>query len=236
MTGIPADFDSIAEIARRMKLDAVAEFGNNPDEELSDLRNFVVMARNGDQIGIVHVGTGAEAVRQVCYLAASLMRIHELFLVADARMRAYPADEPPKDVHAGQFQEEWEAGQREDLTESLIVYRVPMAGDPTAVMYPYRRQGTTLTWLPHSGQQKDMGGATLEYTRKGFADAQRGWAEMQPIMDQMAQELGIEAREDYHIDRACARYLTTQTDALVTLFGGGISEQESFMEGEQVKV
>jgi hypothetical protein len=231
MADVPADFETVAEIARRMKWQLVADHGNDANEELSDLRSFVVVIRAGQQIGLVYASPGPDGVREACYWAGALLRPHELFLVADARMRTYEPAEKPPDVRKGQYQEDWEAGRREGITECVIIQRIPVIGNPSMAMYPYVRQGTQLRWERERVRETDsLGGAVLDYARAGFKEAQRH-SEMIKILDQTAQLAGLSQEEkSHHIDRACARHISTVMDGLVHLFDG----EASFIEGAEV--
>jgi hypothetical protein len=238
---IPAEFELIAEIARRMKMEAVTEYGDNPDEELSDLRGFLVVVRGGKQVAIIHFGPGPEAPRQTCYAAAALMRADELFLVTDARMRTYTPDdydETSETHQLGRYQKDWEAGRRDGLTECLLIQRMPKVGDYTTTMYPYERHRTSLRWLEHAGELQDVGGAIPDYTRQGYTKARNWEGQMKTILDHVAKESGLSpAEQERHTDIACARMLSEETGALVTLFGAAlVGGDVTFVEGQEVQV
>jgi hypothetical protein len=235
---IPADFETIAEIARRMKRECVLEFGNDPDEELSDLRSFVIVVRNGRQVALIFVGAGPDATRHTCYAAAAIMRPHEIFLVADARMRTYAPEAGMPDVRHGEYQEDWQAGRREGITEAIVVQRMPVIGEATMASYPYVRNGTQLRWLKHGGPLKSPSGTVINATRQGYANARKSWPQLEAVLNLSGEYTEMsKASQEHHTDRACARFLSSQTDAVVTLFDANVFDADvTFIDGEEVRI
>jgi hypothetical protein len=245
---IDLNTDAVAEMARRMKLDRVTEFGDDPDGEKSDLRGHVTVVRNGEPVMLVYVGNGTEAARQCIYWCAALLRADELVLVTDARMRTYDA---PKNVsdedrerwlheadyghRPGEFQEDWNEGRRDGITECLIVQRMPAMGPARMNVYPYVRNGRKLTW--QTDPIKDGGeiaGAIPDYARDGYNAARETTAKILAEIDKLWAEAGNAPlpppEYQFHLDRALAR-MASEREGVAAV--SVIADRSLFVNGEE---
>jgi hypothetical protein len=241
-----AEFAVIAEIARRMKQDKVREFGNDPDESLSDLMSFTAGIRGGKQLFVVYHGPGPYSARQCCYWTALFTSCTEIFLVADARYRTF---EPLEGWHEGMSNEEyeklfyeqtgygpgkisadWEAGMREEIKECLVISRFPYIGPTTSAHYMYEQQGTKLTWRQISQFDNDVeGGAIQDYVKEAW----RKRKEIQPQIDEAVKKVHADmTREDfppaerqYWTDRGMASFLSAKPGVFLVQYLGGLSDE-----------
>jgi alkanesulfonate monooxygenase SsuD/methylene tetrahydromethanopterin reductase-like flavin-dependent oxidoreductase (luciferase family) len=209
------DLDRIAETARRLKRDVVEENGDNPDEEMSDLRSFSLVIREGEQIAMIQIGSGPTGMRIAARDAAAYMRADEVVVVADARMRTYDIEEREqirKNVRLGDYQRDWEAGRRDGMTECLVITHIPRTGDAVIVNFPYQRNGKTLQWGESSRTEKPEG-AISDAVHEGYASAEK-WENVPG-----AHLLGLSGLErDQAIDMIAAHYLSTVSDQVILLF------------------
>jgi hypothetical protein len=237
--------DKVAEIARRRKLEVVAKYGDDPDEEMSDLRGFVAVVRDGEVKILVYVGHGPLAPRGCVYWAAAMGNADEVVLVTDARMKfemvppelENASEEEKKafldaqddQIEPGDFQRAWVAGDREGLTECLFVHRFPALGPSHMVTYPYVRDGRKLTW----GQKMDHGsrldGAIPKHARGGFETAREKGAQVHQLVQQVGEAMGLpEAEREVFIDRALARSLSEKKEVGMV---GVIADGSHFVAG-----
>lgn len=251
MATAEAQFAVIAEIARRMKQEKVAQYGNDPDESESDLMSFMACVRNGKQIFVVYNGPGPYAARQCAYASAVFARCDEYFLVADARFKTFEPvegwyegishEEYEKLVYEktgygpGKLGEDWEAGKREGIQECLVISRYPLLGPSTTAHYMYEQKGTKLAWTHVAQIPNDIeAGAVADYIREGL----RKGREIKPEVDQFIREsatrLGLTDWEnEYHTDRATARILSKQPGVWIVSYIGQHDRQEHFKDGEE---
>jgi hypothetical protein len=198
-----------------LKRDVVEENGDNPDEEMSDLRSFSLVIREGEQIAMIQIGSGPTGMRNAARDAAAYMRADEVVVVADARMRSYDIgqlEQVRKNVRLGDYQRDWEAGQREGMTECLVVTHVPRTGDALVVSFPYERKGKTLHWGESTRTEKPAG-AIYDAVHEGYASAEK-WDKVPG-----AHLLGLSGLErDQAIDMIAAHYLSTVSDQVILLF------------------
>lgn len=236
---LPTSFDGVAELARRLKLDQVTDHGADPNEEASDLLPFVVVVRDGREVGLVYSGSGPDGARLAVYWAAALMRPHEIFLVADSRMRNVPPGEDLDSIEQGDIARDWRAGKREDTYEAMLVHRYPVMGPSTFAIYPYERNGRRLRWRDRVAPEgASMDGAIPDYARRGYNDGRANLSKMMPDLKAGAEALGLSppAREQ-HLDRALGRFCSERTGPVV-LFDtkGGTGHLEpsvTFVGGEE---
>jgi hypothetical protein len=237
--------DRVAEIARRQKLEQVAKFGDDPDEEMSDLRGFVAVVRDGDVKMLVYVGHGATAARGCVYWTAAMTRADEVVLVSDARFKyemvppeladasyeekkAYMDAQDDK-IEPGDFQRAWEAGNRDGLTECLFVHRFSALGPSHMVTYPYVREGRKLTWGQKMDHGSDMEGAVPKYAKAGFEMARESAAQIHKMIDDIGASLGLpNPQRGVHIDRAMARTLSEKKEVGMV---GVLADKSTFVAG-----
>jgi hypothetical protein len=230
---MPHDFETVAEIARRMKRDKAREYGNSDEPGVADLMTFCVVERRGHPIAHVYAGEGPMGARQACYWTAALMRCDVVYLVADSYMRTGP--DIDQDLRPGQLQEDWLAGRRTGLSECIVIYRAPAVGQPTMKFYPYARRGRTIKWAQDMGDAQHSEGAIVDNLREGYNDARRVMAEMAPILREAADALELTQPErEYHIDRATLTYISTQGPLMTALLN--VVPIEVFVQGEQMPV
>jgi hypothetical protein len=237
--------DRVAEIARRQKLEQVAKFGDDPDEEMSDLRGFVAVVRDGDVKMLVYVGYGATAARGCLYWTAAMTRADEVVLVSDARFkyemvppelkdasleekRAYMDAQDAK-IEPGDFQRAWLAGNREGLTECLFIHRFSSLGPSHMVSYPYVREGRKLTWGKVMDHGSNIEGAIPKHARAGFEVASETAAQLHKTVDEIGESLGLpNPQRGTHIDRAMARILSEKTEVGMV---GVLADKSTFVAG-----
>lgn len=208
-------FEAVAEIARRMKQERVAKYGLYKNEEKSDLANFCVCVRQGETIALVQSDMAStDSVRQIVYHSAVLMPVDEVFLVGDSRFMTGQEEDKERlaKLQQGELQERWQAGNREGITEGLMITRFPVLGPPEFRGYPYRRQGKKLTWGPVMDTGTLEGGAIPAAAARGFAKRKEFWPEFQKTLDLGAKLMSIsEDRKQYHLDRVVGALLSEQT-------------------------
>jgi hypothetical protein len=229
------NFEAIAELARRLKAEQVQKYGHSADESDADLRAFAVCVRSSRHIALIHAGPGPRAPRLVCFWGAALMRCDEVYLVTDYRSKTEQVEDLDNFVEPelGEFQRLWEEGKREGLSEGVMVVRMPFLGPVTSLSYPYVRTGTKLTWMPQTNQEPDhIEGAVPNFAKMGWERRQEMWPKMAHILDEGAAALGLPPdKQDWHTDRAIARYVSQQEGVgLVDWLEGG----ESFAKGQEV--
>jgi hypothetical protein len=218
-----AEFGTIAETARRIKRELVHEHGDKRDEEASDLHAYVIVLRSGRQFAIVEVEQGPDVTSNAVYVGVLFFRAHEMYLVADARMRTYKQPDEIIKVQKGDYERDWKAGQREGMIESLIVTYLPLVGPPQMIAYPYERNGRQLHWLEALPVTTGMDGAVVDYARRGYEECQKSWPQIQTSLDMMADSLGVgPGEQEYRTDRAVAAYVTKQSEVIVSLFEAGL--------------
>jgi hypothetical protein len=230
------NFDSIAEMGRRMKAEVVALYGNDADEERSDLRNFTVCVRQGENAFLLEVGSGVDAVRQTCFWSAALIPCDEVYLVADGRFKNVELkdwDDPNfVEPEKGEFQREWEAGRRQGLNEGLMISRFPYIGNPSLRVYPYKRKGTKLTWDTGDPGGQIAGGAVPNFAADGFRARREHSDEMWQIMHDMGDSMDLDReRQQYHMDRAMAR-LVSEKDGVYRV--AVLEDGSTFMDGKEI--
>jgi hypothetical protein len=236
---VEAPLDAVAELARRKKQEQVVEYGDDPDEELSNLRGFVAVIRNGEIVMLIYVGHGVTAARECVYWAAAMTKADELALITDGffRFEVLPqglTEEERKaflagqDLQPGDFQRAWEAGEREGLTECLWVQRLPAMGPSSLDTWPYVREGRKLTW-GEKRYTKDLGGAITRHAREGYNTAREQGAMVHKMVEEIGESLGFTGpQRGVHVDRALARILSEKTSiGLVTV----IADESIFVAG-----
>jgi hypothetical protein len=198
-----SNLDSVAETARRLKVERAAQFGDAPDDSgLADIITTVLVVRDGEQVAML-IGDGPSGARVCAYWGAALFAAEEVYLVADAFMRE---QEDTTDPGQGALSRDWEAGQRDRMHESLVISRYPAEGKPTLHAFPYERKGKTVRWLqPHKSQ--DIEGAVHEHALQGYADGITS-----PMWAQLKEQANVwemdEAEARWHTDRAVARHIS----------------------------
>lgn len=237
--------DRVAEIARRQKLEQVAKFGDDPDEEMSDLRGFVAVVRDGDVKMLVYVGHGVTAARECVYWTAAMTRADEIVLVTDARFKyemvppemAGASQEEKKafmdaldaEIAPGDFQRAWLAGDREGLTECLFIQRLSALGPSHMVTYPYVREGRKLTWGKVMNYGSEMQGAVPRHAKAGFEAARETGEHIHKMVHEIGESLGFpDPQRGVHIDRALARILSEKKEVGMV---GVLADKSSFVAG-----
>ena len=188
--------------------------------------------RAGDPVGIVHIGAGRSATPDTCYATTMIMRPDELYLVSDAYMRTFPPEKGIPNVPRGQFQDDWQAGIREGTTECIIVQRMPADGESTMANYPYEARHPAA--LAERTDRPPNESGRRHHHRRQAGLCQRPRVLAQTGTDSVHGRRGhrpVRGPGEYHMDRACARYLTSETDAVVHLFNG----EATFVNGEEQK-
>jgi hypothetical protein len=209
------EFESVAEIGRRMKMDEARRFGDDADEYAADLVPFVVVVRNGIQMAQVVAGPGPDGPREACYWAAAVMRPHELYVIADARISFAVPEEPEQ----GQITEAWHAGRRDGITECMAIMRIPALGNATQTVYPYERKGKQIRWLEPMSPDKSEG-AMIDYARAGFSQGRELFAHMlEAIPQDTFEDMGLDERNDT-IDRAAARFVSSNGPMVCLMLPG----------------
>jgi hypothetical protein len=215
VSGLPATFEGVAEFARRMKRERVQNYGDAGDPAAADLRNFVMVVRDGEQRVVVWAGPGPDAARSIVYWSAALLQPDELYLVADTVMRLAPPD-ALEDPGQGAVMQPWLGGEREGMIEALAVQRYPALGPTSWHLYPYECQGKVLRWVDldkwvgHPATELgNIGGAIPDYARQGYNDGRQNAPLLARIRATAASVVGgLPAAEgDYHFARALARLL-----------------------------
>jgi hypothetical protein len=221
--------DKVAEIARRRKLEVVAKYGEDPDEEMSDLRGFVAVVRDGEVKILVYVGHGPLAPRGCVYWAAAMGNADEILLVIDARMKfetvppelAGASEEEKKayldaideEIEPGDFQRAWQAGNRDGLTECLFIHRFPALGPSHMVTYPYVREGRKLTWGEKMDHGSSLEGAIPKHAKAGFEVAREMGAQVYQLVRGVGEAMGLpDPERGIYIDRAVARSLSEKKE------------------------
>ena len=224
------ELDMAAEAARRMKRDLVTRYGDGADQELCDLFGYCVVVRGGEQVAICHVGPGPEAVRKMVYWAACLMRPDPLLLVADVRFRYM---EPEQTLEHGELAQMWEQGQREGITEAIVISTLSPSDPPTLTAFPYERRGKALRWLPAMPVSSAVDGAIVDHARMGFEGADK--AGTLPIWEELKQLAQSEMPQGFDLDgildRASARIASEKPEVQrVSL----LNQRLSYVGGEEV--
>jgi hypothetical protein len=217
-----------------------------PTRGHADIPNMVTAVRDGEPVAVLYVGQGPEAIRRAVYWAAAMLRADSLFVVADARYREYRDMSREQDAARGQehrpgdFQRDWEAGNREGLTECLMIERLPAMGPSEMVCYPYVRHGRRLTWGQAHPVYKggDLDGAVPGYARQGFDDARTRMASLMETLERawgeytMLQDMTPEERS-WRTDRAIARFLSDKDEVGMVVV---LKDRSEFMAGREVGV
>lgn len=258
-----SNFSVVAEIARRIKQEKVREYGDDPDESLSDLMSFTVGLRQRKQLFMLIHGPGPESARECVFLSANfLTTCEELFQVADARYKYFhptmPLEEWEKltleeqEAHVygeegyqpGSIGKAWEAGQREGIQEALVIYRMPFSGPITSANYNYERSGRNLKWTHvYTTPEEDQHGAIKDYFQAGL----RKRKEMYAILEKMRRDTLAEMTQDhdftpeeaqYWIDRGLAKYLSKYSCVFLVHYLGEVKElglgPVLFYRGEEI--
>jgi hypothetical protein len=225
-------FSVIAEITRRMKTDKVHQFGDDPDESLSDLMNFCVGVRSGQQLFIVYNGPGPLSARYCGYWSALFLGCDEIFCVADTRMKTY--DPEPDDPHAlvpqsdevrqeefyrnhpefypGSLSDEWESGQREGIQEAIQICRYPFLGPATIATYEYVRTGSKIVW-GKVWEHSDNTGAIDDYIKEGYRKRRQVQPEMTDLIGRIHADMAKEGfppeERPYWTDRGVAKMVSS---------------------------
>jgi len=240
-------FSMIAEITRRMKLQKVQEFGDSDDEGACDILGFCACIRDGRQLFAVYHEQGPLAPREAAAWAASLTSCDMIFVIADAYYKHVEAPELddttgllPKspeqreeefyrnhpEVHPGFLNEAWMRGEREGISEAIMVMRFTMHGPPLRAQYCYTRQGRKLTWGRIISAAAWEGGALDDYVKEGFRRSKEIQPQIREMLArqhaQMAKE-GFSARErSYWTDRGMASFLSTKKAVKLVHYLGAI--------------
>jgi hypothetical protein len=237
--------DSVAETARRLKAQTVANFGNDPNPEKADLVNLAIPVRGGEQIGGI-VGNGPVGARHSVYWAASAFGADEVFLVADTYMlhvdmKGMSEEERravldrERDMPPGTLAQLWAEGKRDGISEALVIHRFPLVGPASMKMFPYVRTGTSLRWTsdPDPGDPGEMEGAIPDFARDGYRAARDHSLNLRALVDEAGDSVGLpRAERTYHIDRAVARVVSSKENiGFVHLFN---DDGTVFMDGEEV--
>lgn len=250
-----ANFSVVAEIARRIKREKVAEFGDDPDESLSDLMSFVVGLRNRKQLFMLIHGPGPTSARECVYLAATFMSCDEIFQVADARYKVIqpvPGEEATdawkegimENYQAGSLGKLWESGQREGIQECIVIYRMPMIGPVTTASYNYERSGRQIKWT-HVLQTPADGhaGAIMDYYRAGLEKRREVYPQIQEMQDRMLADMtrNHDFRKDeaqYWIDRGLTSYLSGYPCVFLAHYMGEVKDlgltDTLFRDGKEI--
>jgi hypothetical protein len=209
------NFEAIAEVARRLKLEKVRKRGMYKDESASDLIPLAIVVRGKRQVAQLMPGPGPDGAREMCYWAAALMRAHELYVIADSRMRMVEKDEADQ-VHQGMVTEAWHAGRRQDITEVIVIAHFPMVGEPQQRLYPYVRRVTKLEWLeeitPDPGTK--VQGALIDYALDGFKASGKIFADLLADLEGQPEFYPF---DDETIDRGAAKFISTQGPMVVLM-------------------
>lgn len=232
-TPSPYTPEAVAEIFRRHKIDQVTEHGDDPDESAADIRGTVVVVQKGEPVALFLQGEGDTAMRECVYWAAALGQADVLYVCTDARLRFYDKLESGErpDPPLGQFQRDWEAGQREGLTECLVVFAIPVEGKPSMEVFPYAREGKHLQWLERRSGIDNVEGAIVDNAQAGFASHKKNAISVQTLAD-WATEFGLTPEEQrYHYLQAVGRYASTQkgVGGVAVLFG-----DRKYVDGQEV--
>lgn len=223
-----AEFSRIAEITRRMKQQKVAEFGDSPDDEDSDLMGFNAGVRAGRQLFVVYHGPGPYAARMCAFWCAMFLSCDEIFQIADARYKVM--DAPANDegllptspevqeaefyaahpeVGPGMLGEAWARGERDGIQECIVIQRYPFLGPPTLAQYEYVREGRKLTWGKIRRENPDqMSGAIDDAIKEGYRKRRQIQPEINAMVAkihaQMAKQDFSDAEKGYWTDRGMA--------------------------------
>jgi len=250
-----ANFSVVAEIARRIKREKVAEFGDDPDESLSDLMSFVVGLRNRKQLFMLVHGPGPTSARECVYLAATFLNCDELFQVADARYKAYmPTKEEQESeawkegiiggYEAGSLGKLWESGQREGIQETLVIYRMPLIGPVTTCNYNYERTGRQIKWTHVLQTPEDQhSGAIMDYFKAGLEKRREIYPEIVKMYEKISAEMvhDHDFRKDeaqYWMDRGMMKYLSGYSCVFIAHYMGEVKDlgltDALFSKGEEI--
>jgi hypothetical protein len=236
--------DKVAEIARRQKLAQVAQYGDDPADEMSDLRGFVAVVRDGEVKMLVYVGRGPMAARECVYWAAAMTRADEVILVTDARFKyemvppeiAEASDEEKRayleaiedKIEPGDFQRAWDAGDRDGLTECLFINRFSALGPSHMITYPYVRDGRKLTWGERMDHGDEMEGGVPDHARDGFRVA-RQTADKYQMVQKIGESMGLpDLQQGVHMDRAMARVMSEKKAVGMV---GVLADKSTFVAG-----
>ena len=259
-------FSVIAEITRRMKQAKVAEYGDSPDESESDIMGFNACIRAGRQLFVVMHGPGPLSARQSVFWSALFLSCDEIFVAADARMKMVlpdPSDDEglllprsPEQMEEefyrnhgeefgpGKLGEAWQRGEREGITECIIIQRYAMVGPPLLAHYSYVREGRKITWGKIASYPPDVTqhGAIDDSVKAAFLKRR----EIQPEIDEMLRvthaEMGREGfppdERQYWTDRGMAKHVSTRPGVLLVQYLGEIAAKGLpdvvFKDGEEL--
>ena len=158
--------DRWAEVARRMKLERVREFGAT-DSDMVDLPCATLVVRGGDAVACIY-GQGPNGARAGADWAALMFAPDEVISLSDTVYRVEKEEKPFKQ---GDIARAWHTGHREGVTEAILAVRITPL-EALAIMFPYERTGRSLRWLAWDGPSSEVEGAVVDYARDGFGKAQ----------------------------------------------------------------
>lgn len=168
----PFGFGMVAEIARRSKREAQRNHG-----ERHALLAQVMACRAGMPIcQLISDPEVEDAIAPTLFQGAALFRADELFLIADGITHAREAwGEGFGSYRRGRMQERWYAGEREGLTEALIISRFAPGQAPQLALFPYLIDTYGgLVWLePLAPGDVSADGFLPDVARQGFDAARR---------------------------------------------------------------
>ena len=162
--------EAVAERARAAKTELVAKYRPGDPEQTMDLTTHAIVVRAGVHIALVEAGpTGPLGPRRACYLAASLMRPDELYVITETVSQA--------GIAAGDLVERWNAGDRKGLSETLMVHRYVGGTLVQVIDHPYTRMGALVTWREPEPYDdvRDWGGALGDEVARGWAKGLAFW-------------------------------------------------------------
>ncbi len=224
-------FEAVCEVGRRLKVDRVRKYGDGPE---ADLIAVVLALRSGEPVAQVHAGPGPDGARHAVYAAACFMRPDEVFLIADSVMTEVELDQVPEQGSPRAPAVRWAAGERDGLSECMVLYRIPFIGNATFRMYPYVRHGTKVDWSPdrHADQPDRVEGALVDYAREGFSKQ----AKVAALGKEAADLLDFHddpAEMHWHLDCAAANIASSQTGGAVVVYGRCGHLDRTFVQGEE---
>lgn len=230
-------FEAVAELARRTKVEKTKAWLPGTDEQECDIDAHVLVRRGDRTVALVAPGPnhGPEGLRRTVYIAAVLMRPTELFVVMDSVTVIDPLEVGSvQGVRAGDLVMRWHAGNRDNLTEALVITRYDATGCTGSREHKYVRMGGIIMWTKSLVDTDGLGtvGALADNAVQGFADAAGVWT------DAMVADLHAGARadnappeqEEYHTDRSCAAMASQYDQGVCKLLETG----DTFVGGTEL--
>jgi hypothetical protein len=205
-------FLQVAEMARRIKLDQL--------HSGKEWVHFVVAMRADEPVAIVYAGPPPTGHLEAIYWTALCLQPEEMFYCADTYQRMLPIDADLSGLRRGQLEKEWEAGNKENTTEAILIARQPYIGPPSAKVYPYHSKSNKLAWdEPMDITPGDQyGGDVVQAGRDGLAEGRVKRAAMMDKIKDYGDVLGIPGpMRTYHIDAAMCSHISGRTKSAVTL-------------------